>query len=148
VISIRSKNINCEFCQNSFQKDNICKIRAHHGLCMFYFKGKGYSSEFVKNMTDFKNILDNNPHILITGKADAICFKCPNNINNRCTTEEKVSYYDSQVLLRCNLSDGDILPYQELRNLILHNIILPGKREEICGDCSWTMLCRIPEYPD
>jgi len=149
VIPIETKKLPEDVCNSlNINKDQIYNIRAHHALCLFFFRGKGYSSGFIKNMTDFKNILDNNPLVRITGNADAICSQCPNNINGRCTTEDKVSYYDSQVLLRCSLSDGSILPYQELRSLILHNIILPGKREEICGDCSWTLLCHNPVHQE
>jgi len=147
VISIGANNLKSEFCNNhSFQNDKIYKIRAHHGLCMFYFKGKGYSSEFVENMTSFKNYLESNPLVLITCKTDVICDKCPNNVNGKCITEDKVSQYDRRVLSKCRLTDGDIIHYDKFRNLILHNIIIPGKREEVCGNCMWTTLCRNPWY--
>ncbi|HPU63994.1 MAG TPA: DUF1284 domain-containing protein [Mobilitalea sp.] len=111
---------------------------------MFYFKGKGYSADFIKNMAAFKNYLENNPLVLITCQPDIICDKCPNNVNGNCITEGKVSQYDRQVLSLCSLTDGDIMHYNELSNLILHNIIIPGKREEVCGNCMWTTLCRNP----
>ena len=130
---------NCNI--HALHKDNTYKIRAHHGLCLFFFKGKGYSREFVKNMMDFKNKLDKDPFVCITSKADIICGKCPNYIKDSCKNEDKVAEYDRQVLLRCNLTDGDILPYHSFRNLIVHNIILSGKREEVCGNFQWTLLC-------
>jgi uncharacterized protein len=150
VIVIEAKDIQNIFNNNgsisSVKKNPIYKIRAHHGLCLFYFRGKGYSSDFVKNMTDVKNNLNKNPIVCITNQADVICGKCPNNLRGKCKTEDKVSEYDRQVLLRCNLSHGATLPYLAFRNLILQNIILPGKRDEICGSCQWTLLCQYPEY--
>lgn len=142
---IEANNLPNDVCNKPFiPQDKAYKLRAHHGLCLLYFNGKGYSDEFVKNMFDVKHKLDTNPLVYITSKTDIICRKCPNNINERCNGEDKVAKYDNQVLLRCKLNDGDILPYHSFRNLIYHNIILPGKREDVCGDCSWNLLCRAP----
>lgn len=124
----------------------IYKIRPHHGLCLFYFKGKGYSKEFVKNMTYIKSKLADNPLICITNQADVICSKCPNLMEGICNTQDKVTEYDRKVLEKCHLSSGDILPFLTFHNLILDNIIRPRKREEICGNCQWTSLCHIAEY--
>lgn len=133
---------------HAFPIDYTYKIRPHHGLCLFFFKGKGYSSDFVKNMSNIKKELEKNPLVCVTSQTDIICNKCPNNMVGTCNTENKVAQYDSQVLLRCSLSDGDTIPFHTFRNLILHNIILPGKREEICGNCQWTLLCHDPDKQD
>lgn len=133
---------NDSFCLPAWHRNNTYSLRAHHGLCLFFFAGKGYSSEFVANMADIKSQLDKNPLVCITGKADLICSKCPNNIKGRCKTEAKVAEYDNQVLSRCNLKDGDVLRFYEFQKLILHNILLPGKREEVCGNCRWTSMCK------
>ena len=29
------------------------KLRAHHGMCLAFFEGKGYSSAFTENMEKF-----------------------------------------------------------------------------------------------
>ena len=154
------------------------KIRAHHGLCLYYFKGKGYSEEFVRNMTKIKKELEKNPLVLITDRADDVCTACPNRtgsvpgsypdtgaVNDSCkncadtasasyskhtvsnyteglcVTEEKVAEYDKQVLARCNISPGDIMPFSEFEQLVQENILTPGKRKEVCGNCQWDALC-------
>ena len=117
------------------------KIRAHHGLCLYYFKGKGYSEEFVENMTDIKSNLENNPLVLITDQTDAVCSACPNHKGGLCVTEEKVAEYDKQVLERCNISAGDIMPFSDFEQLVQKNILFPGKRKEVCGNCQWDALC-------
>lgn len=118
------------------------KIRAHHGLCLYYFKGKGYSEEFVENMTDIKKNLAKNPPVLITDRADAVCTACPNHKDGLCATEDKVTEYDRQVLSRCNISPGDIMPFSEFEQLVQQNILISGKRKEVCGKCQWDALCR------
>lgn len=117
------------------------RIRAHHGMCLAFFKGKGYSNEFSIHMGDMKEKLEKNPIVSIIGNTDIICKACPNNERGTCITAEKVAEYDRQVLLRCNLSEGDVMHYLDFAKLVNDNILLPEKREEICGDCCWNELC-------
>ena len=117
-------------------------IRAHHGMCLYFFRGKGYSGEFVENMSAMKAILQENPKVRLMDSADDICAACPNNQDGVCATVEKVARYDREVLRHCGLSTGDTLPFRELEARVRETILLPGKREEICGDCQWSSLCR------
>ena len=45
---------------------SVYKIRAHHGMCLSFFQGKGYSGDFVENMSRMKAILEKNPEISLT----------------------------------------------------------------------------------
>lgn len=129
-------------------KEYQYKIRAHHGMCLAFFKGKGYSGEFTEHMAEVKNMLDKNPVICIIDETDIICGACPNNRVGKCTAAEKVAEYDRQVLMRCRLSKGQTLSFFEFRKLVYDNILLPGKREEICGDCQWNPLCVFKNEDD
>ena len=93
-------------------------------------------------MTEKKAALEHNPPVRLTTQADEICCACPNNRFGRCLSAEKAARYDREVLARCGLTSGEVLPYRELEKRVLENILLPGCREEICGDCQWTALCR------
>lgn len=117
-------------------------IRPHHGLCLAFFRGKGYSEEFVENMTWMKAALEANAPVRLIDGTDAICAACPNNQDGACATAEKVAHYDREVLRHCGLHAGDTLPFRELEARVRETILLPGKREEICGDCQWSGLCR------
>lgn len=119
------------------------KIRAHHGMCIAFFQGKGYSNEFTVHMGEMIHKLENNPTICISTQTDAICLKCPNNIQGVCETESKVTEYDRQVLKRCGLSDGMIIPYADFKKAVYEHILLPGRREEICGNCQWSEICHF-----
>lgn len=120
----------------------IISLRAHHGLCLHFFRGKGYSGAFVENMAQRKAMLEQNPLVRLTDQADEICRACPNNLCGQCESAEKVRRYDQEVLSRCGLTTGDVLPYRELTERVQNTILLPSRREEICGDCQWTDLCR------
>ena len=124
---------------------SVYKIRAHHGMCLSFFQGKGYSGDFVENMARMKAILAENPEIILMDGPDDICAACPNRLTETCA--EKASRYDREVLRRCGLSAGERLPYREFSRKVIETILRPGKRAEICGDCQWSSLCRWEETP-
>lgn len=123
----------------------VLNLRAHHGMCMYFFRGKGYSGEFVKNMGAMKEILEENPQIRLLEGYDDVCAACPNKLTETCS--EKASRYDREVLRRCGLSVGDTLPYREFAQKVIETILRPGLRGSICGDCQWSGLCHWKENP-
>ena len=90
-------------------------------------------------------MLEEKPLVRLTDQADEICRACPNNLCGQCESAEKVRRYDRAVLSLCGLTPGDVLPYRELAERVLGNILIPGRREDICGDCQWTDLCQYKE---
>ena len=124
-------------------KEYQYRIRALHGMCLAFFKGKGYSNEFTKHMKEVKNRLETNPLVCIIDGTDAICSACPNNENGICGAEEKVAKYDKKVILCCNIKTGEVMSFSDFEKLVYDNILRPGKREEICGDCEWNSLCQF-----
>lgn len=123
----------------------VYRIRAHHGMCLYFFQGRGYSGEFVENMAKMKRILAENPEIILVDSPDDICTACPNVRMESCV--EKASRYDRAVLRHCGLSAGQRLPYRVFSQNVIDAILRPGKRAEICGDCQWSSLCRWEETP-
>lgn len=117
------------------------KLRPHHGLCTYFFKGKGYSNDFVENMTFVTEQLMKNPMIELIKGNDIICSCCPNNNETKKTCFEKASRYDKAVLEVCNLSFGDNLPFEDFQEKIKQNILKNGKLSTICGDCQWFSIC-------
>ena len=123
----------------------VYNIRAHHGMCLTFFQGKGYSGEFVENMCAMKAVLDETPMIRLMDSCDDICVACPNRLTETCA--EKASRYDREVLRRCGFSVGDTMPYLVFSKKVIETILRPGLRAEICGDCQWSSLCRWEDTP-
>ena len=123
----------------------VYNLRAHHGMCLYFFQGKGYSGEFVENMRAMKAVLEENPKVRLMDGPDDICAACPNKVTETCA--EKASRYDREVLRRCGLSVGERLTYREFSRKVIETILRPGVRAEICGDCQWSSLCRWEETP-
>lgn len=110
---------------------------------MAFFQGKGYSSEFTAHMANVIEAMKENPTVCLVSETDVVCKKCPNNLDGLCNTAEKVARYDEQVLSLCGLQAGQELPFAEFQRKVFEHILLCGKREDICGDCQWTDLCRF-----
>lgn len=120
---------------------DIYKIRAHHGMCLAYFKGKGYSAEFTEHMGKVKRELEKNPKVRIIDETDDICGHCPNNVSGVCTSMDKVAGYDHKALALCGLEAGTELEWKAFEGLVRSRILDAGKRKAVCGDCQWNDVC-------
>lgn len=125
-------------------KENI-RIRAHHGMCLAFFEGKGYSEDFSRHMQSVSDMLRKDPELEIIADSDLICRKCPNLKDGACCTYDLVKGYDSKVLSLCGLTENSKISWSEFSSLIKDRILRAGKREQICGDCEWNEICRAHE---
>lgn len=116
-------------------------IRPHHALCAQFFKGKGYSEQFVEHMYAILSELERGTAVTVTDGCDAICAGCPNNRNGVCETDEKVCAIDARAIAEMGLSFGDTLPWRELSALAGDRIIRSGKLKDVCRDCEWFGIC-------
>ena len=98
--------------------DKSVMLRPHHGMCLAYFKGYGYSDEFAAHMQKVQTYLKTDAVVHLAVETDIICSKCPNNINGACEKPELVARYDSEVLRRCGLSEGEELGFTEFFELV------------------------------
>lgn len=117
-------------------------IRPHHGLCIRFFEGKGYSNAFTVHMAKVIEDLIENPKVCLVLKEDEICSACPNCRTAGCETRDKVLAYDAAVLRLCNLEEEEVLDFRQFWDSITENIIEANKLSEICGDCEWAQICR------
>lgn len=122
---------------------NPLKLRAHHGMCLQFFEGKGYSGEFTTHMARVRELLltTEDQKIQITDGADEICRACPWLQDGICASRGKTDRYDREVLSQTGLIPGTVTESRHFLDLVQKRILRTGKREEICGDCQWTDLC-------
>ena len=117
------------------------RIRAHHGMCMLFFRGRGYNAEFTAHMAEVISALREDTPVEVCACEDDICAKCPNREGGVCDSAEKAAAYDRRVLELCGLTEGQTLSYGEFRKLINQNIIIPKERAPVCSDCEWNEVC-------
>lgn len=121
---------------------NPLPLRPHHGMCLAYFQGKGYSGPFTANLSEMKRMLEAGAAVRPTCGADCICGPCPNLQEGTCRTAEQVEHYDRMVLEYCGLREEQVLPYSAFASLVTEQILRSGHRSTICGDCQWNDLCQ------
>lgn len=124
---------------------NGCGVRAHHGMCLAFFEGKGYSDEFTEHMGKIQQFLAGNPEVCIIAQTDVICGPCPNNKDGICSSSEKVAEYDKKVLSLCGIREGGRISWAAFEKLVRERILESGRRQEICGDCQWDFICSKKE---
>lgn len=120
------------------------RIRPHHGMCLYFFEGKGYSDGFTAHMAEVKEALTaQNGATLITlvGETDEICSACPHNKEGVCEAAEKVDAYDNGVLQYGGLQTGQTLSFHEFEETVEEKILRAGNGRKICGNCQWKDIC-------
>ncbi len=124
-------------------QNQIYKLRAHHGMCACFFKGKGYSDEFTAHMSALVKKLQSGARICLVDTVDVICEKCPNNQAGVCETTELVAEYDRKTLEYCGLKANEELSFADFQKTVVERIIRAGQREKICGNCQWSDICHL-----
>ncbi len=117
-------------------------LRPHHGLCIAFFAGKGYSDAFVAHMTAQIAILEQeNPTVHLVPGDDRICMVCPHLQNGICESHAKSERYDKAVLTYCNLAYEDRLSWRQFTDLVHTRILDRHLLANVCGDCCWYAIC-------
>lgn len=122
--------------------NELIQLRAHHGMCLAFFEGKGYSEGFTSHMQTVLDGMQDNPMLELVTKDDVVCGACPNLRDGLCNTPELVLEYDRQVLMLCGLEVNSRISWTDFSRLVSQRILIPGHREEICGSCTWNELCK------
>lgn len=117
-------------------------LRGHHLICLHFFSGEGYDAQFVANLRDvLKRAEDEDIEIVST--ADSICTKCPYLKDYKCTYDEKadeeIREMDKTALKLLNLTTGQKITWQHLKNLIQG--IFHEWHDRYCNGCDWTQAC-------
>ena len=125
--------------------DKIIILQPHHLLCFRYFKGKGYSLEFIENMKNIIFTLNNEPGIKIklVNVCDEICKSCPLNNNGICSDFEKVNKININIIKMTHLNFDDIISYRDAK-MILNRYLSENESDKIkklCADCEWLEFC-------
>ncbi|MFW6238549.1 MAG: DUF1284 domain-containing protein [Halanaerobiales bacterium] len=118
-------------------------LRGHHLLCINFFRGKGYSADFVKNMKEIIEDFNKNPqqNIKLIAGGDSICRRCPNFANNRCTNGyNRVTERDKKVLQALGYQSGTIIQAGRVSDRVKQLLEEQGI-SHFCQHCDWYSLC-------
>ena len=117
-------------------------LRPHHGMCLAYFKGEGYSNGFSAHMQEMLDIFQKGAKIQLHVDTDEICSACPNNEKGCCSSFSLVEAYDNAVLELCGLENGQIMEFDDFTDVVQRN---PGirKRKKSVGIVSGTPSVKV-----
>ena len=119
----------------------MIKLRPHHLLCTQGYSGKGYSREFVENMTEIvKSIKNEKVQVQLIFSEDDICSKCPNLSENNICKSETVNIIDNKVIKYFELEEK-IYEYESLIRYIKSHIT-KEIMDDICGNCEWYSISK------
>lgn len=123
------------------------RLRGHNLLCIQGFVGKGYSPEFVANMTRVVDSLGRNARIEVVAEPDDLCDACPNLSEQGCAlhgpgTETGIVHQDRDVMARLGIADGATHLWGDILDRIRASV-RPDDLDAICGACPWLSLIHI-----
>ena len=119
----------------------MIKLRPHHLLCTQGYSGKGYSRDFVENMTEIvKSIKNEKVQVQLIFSEDDICSKCPNLSENNICKSDTVNIIDNKVIKYFELEEK-IYEYESLIRYIKSHIT-KGIMDDICGNCEWYSISK------
>lgn len=55
----------------------MIRLRPHHGMCLAYFEGKGYSDDFTENMQHMLELLEKGAEVEMTVSGDEFAKPAP-----------------------------------------------------------------------
>lgn len=117
-------------------------IRPHHGMCLAFFIGNGYSTGFTAHMQEMLELFTKGADVCLTVKTDEICSACPNNSQGICEAAEKVKRYDNAVLAECGLKEGQKLAFPEFTEAVQKKSLKREKERKSAAIASGTGSAR------
>jgi len=115
------------------------KLRGHHLICLNFFRGEGYSEDFIKNIY----AIVKKERLEIVEGPDEVCARCPYLEDNKCSsieyTDEKILLQDKEALRLLGFKPGETVDWKIIGDK------LPGIMEvwkvRFCQDCGYLKVC-------
>jgi hypothetical protein len=121
------------------KKERKALLRGHHLICLNFFRGEGYSEEFIENLFE---VIKKEKIEIVTG-ADEVCRKCSYLKDNKCKSndysDEKIYHQDHEALRLLGLKPGMIVD----RKMIASRLpdIIKEWEAEFCCTCGYRKVC-------
>ena len=118
------------------------RLRGHHLICLHFFHGEGYNTEFVENLRDVLERTKSG-EVEISPGADDICGGCPHLDQFRCRStedaDEGIREMDKRALELLNEGEGSKVKWHEIRKRIPELFHL--WYNSYCNVCGWKRAC-------
>jgi hypothetical protein len=122
------------------------QLRGHHLICLQFYRGQGYSDEFVANLDRVQSSAAETPATIVSGPDD-VCAACPGlGADGTCqhpdTGEAEALRIDSLALQLVDAAIGETLSLSQARVRLSGDVDAQDRwRAESCASCVWESAC-------
>jgi hypothetical protein len=121
----------------------MLRLRGHHLVCLHFFRGEGYSEEFVRHLSGLMARAEGGEPVEIVAGADDLCRACPWLAGDACAHKEgaeaEIREMDASALRLQGVSVGDAASWAALRERLPE--VMPEWRRAWCRECEWREVC-------
>lgn len=86
------------------------KLRGHHLICLNFFRGEGYSEDFVENIY---SVIKKETVEIVRG-ADDVCARCPYLKEGKCSEYDDIMLQDSEALMLLGFKPGMVVEWKSI----------------------------------
>ena len=115
------------------------RLRAHHLVCLHFFKGEGYTPEYVENLKNLMKKVRGEKIEVILG-ADDVCKPCPFLNDDVCGKgEESIAELDFLAMKLLEIKPGDLVEWEQTEKRLPE--IIGIWKKYACFDCEYKSIC-------
>jgi|Deesub1362A_J573_1020465.scaffolds.fasta_scaffold00049_23 hypothetical protein len=124
------------------------KLRAHHLVCLQFFRGEGYTKEYVENLFKIVGMLEKGEKAEIVMGPDDVCVACPFLENDICkfseNSEAEVTELDQMAMNLLKIKPGDEVRWGEVKGK-MEGVMKVWKKYS-CNNCHYFDVCSKDEF--
>ncbi len=115
------------------------KLRGHHLICLNFFRGEGYSEDFIRNIY---SVIGKEKIDIVKG-TDDVCARCPYLTENMCSseefTDEMIQHQDLEALRLLGFKPGMMVDWKMISDKLPG--IIEDWKAQFCGECGYRKVC-------
>jgi hypothetical protein len=126
------------------RRNRSMRLRGHHLICLHFFRGEGYSSDFVANLYELLDRAKSGEEIEVVDSADDVCRQCPH-------LKEEICCYREH--FEAAIKEMDSAAFELLATAANRKIewlmigeslpaIFKDWSNRFCQDCDWNAACQ------
>jgi len=115
------------------------KLRGHHLICLNFFRGEGYSEDFIRNIF---SVIGKETIEIVEGPDD-VCAWCPHLKDDSCKSpeysEEMIRHQDRQALELLEFKPGMRIDWNMISDKLPR--IIGEWKAQFCIGCGYRKVC-------
>ncbi len=121
----------------------MVRLRGHHLICLQFYRGEGYSKDFVENLYRVLEKAKSEGVEVVEGEDD-VCIACPYNRNGICTHSDEANREIRRLdELAIRLLSTPLNSKVEWGSVGSVRDVLAVWKKEACKGCDWRGVCKI-----